>query len=110
MLDPAKVIERVTLEGERLRLEPLGRVHATGLALAIRDGNLWEIPVTLVPHPDDLNAFFQQVDERTASQAELAFAIVDVASSTVVGSTRFLNINRAHRRVEIGFTFVAQSW
>jgi RimJ/RimL family protein N-acetyltransferase len=35
---------------------------------------------------------------------------VDVPSSRVVGSTRFRCIEAAHRRVEIGFTFLGASW
>jgi RimJ/RimL family protein N-acetyltransferase len=84
--------------------------HLPGLATAIRDGQLWSIPVTLVPHPDELAEFVKQAEARYAAQLELAFAIVDLASRAVVGSTRFMAINREHRRVEIGFTFLAQRW
>ena len=110
MLSPTEPIERVELRGKRVALEPLSARHLPGLAAAIADGQLWSIPVTLVPHPDQLSAFLNQAETRYAAQLERAFATVDLASGTVVGSTRFMAINRDHRRVEIGFTFIAERW
>jgi N-acetyltransferase len=103
-------IERTTLRGNRVALEPLSAEHLPGLASAILDGNLWEIPVTVVPHPADLPAFLSRAETRHAAHLELVFITVDTASGTIVGSTRFMNINREHRRVEIGFSFIARSW
>ena len=110
MLSPNEPIERVALRGKRVALEPLSAEHLQGLATAIADGELWSIPVTLVPHPDDLTEFLKQAETRYAAQLERPFATVDLASRAIVGSTRFMAINREHRRVEIGFTFIAQRW
>ena len=110
MLSPAEPIERVELRGKRVALEPLSAEHLPGLAAAITDGQLWSIPVTLVPHPDELSGFLSLAETRSAAQLERAFATVDLASGAIVGSTRFMAINREHRRVEIGFTFIAQRW
>lgn len=103
-------IDRVTLTGRRVRLEPVAQHHLAGLAEAIHDGSLWEIPLTFVPHPQDLPEFLLNADAAQAQGKELAFATIDVASSRVVGSTRFRCIEAAHRRLEIGFTFIAASW
>lgn len=104
-------ISATTLQGRRVRLEPLSRVqHEDGIAAAIADGELWALPVTFVPHPRDLAGFFESADEALAAGRELAFATVDVDSGKVVGSTRFRCIEAAHRRVEIGFTFIARNW
>lgn len=103
-------IDKVTLTGRRVRLEPVAAHHLPGLAEAIHDGALWEIPLTFVPHPRDLPQFLLNADAAQAQGKELAFATIDVASSRVVGSTRFRCIEAAHRRVEIGFTFIAASW
>jgi N-acetyltransferase len=104
------LIEKVTLRGKRVALEPLTRAHLPALVAAIQDGELWKIPVTLVPHPDALETFLAVADERYALRQEVAFATIDLASGQVVGSTRFMKIDSAHRRVEIGFTFIAASW
>lgn len=110
MLSKNEPIERVELRGRRIALEPLGAEHLPGLAAAINDGELWTIRETLVPHPDELPAFLEQAEARYAAQTDRAFATVDLASGLVVGSTRFMSINREHRRVEIGFTFIARRW
>jgi len=110
MLRPNVPIERVGLRGKRVALEPLSAEHLPGLAAAIADGQLWSIPVTLVPHPNELPEFLSQAEARYAAQLERPFATVDLASGAIVGSTRFMAINRDHRRVEIGFTFIAQRW
>ncbi|HET6764099.1 MAG TPA: GNAT family protein [Longimicrobiaceae bacterium] len=104
------IVEKVGLRGPRIALEPLGEEHLPGLARVIEDGALWEIPVTVVPHPRDLPGFLHDAEVQMAAQKELAFATVDLASKAVVGSTRFRNIDAASRRVEIGFTFIAGSW
>lgn len=102
-------IDKVELRGKRVLLEPLTREHLPGLAAAIHDGQLWKIPVTLVPHPDDLESFLSAANARHAMRQELAFATIDLASGRIVGSTRFMKMDANHRRVEIGFTFIAAS-
>lgn len=102
-------IEKVTLEGRSVRLEPLEPRHLSAIRQAIEDGRLWEIPFTFVPHPDDVPGFLEAAEVAFTQGKELAFATVDKASAQVVGSTRFRCIEAAHRRVEIGFTFIAAS-
>ena len=103
-------IKQTTLQGRGVRLEPLTQEHLSGLAEAILDGELWKIPVTSVPHPVDLPQFLQNTETLFREGKELTFATIDDGSGKVVGSTSFRNINSAHKRVEIGFTFIAQSW
>lgn len=74
------------------------------------DGALWELPVTLVPRPEALERFLADAEAQLAAGRELPFATVDRGTGKVVGSTRFRNIDVANRRVEIGFTFLAQQW
>jgi N-acetyltransferase len=103
-------IEKVELRGSRVALEPLHEGHLPGLASAIEDGALWELPVTIVPYPRELPDFLRDAEAQHQAGRELAFATVDLASGAVIGSTRFRCIEAAHKRVEIGFTFIARSW
>ena len=103
-------LQPVTLENDAVRLEPLDeRQHREGLTEAIRDGELWTIRETLVPHPDHLAAFFASAAERQAQRLALAFATRDRRSGRILGSTRFMNAVTDFRRVEIGYTFLARS-
>jgi RimJ/RimL family protein N-acetyltransferase len=84
--------------------------HREGLCEAVSDGALWKLDVTLVPHPRDMPAFIGAALDAYATGRELPFVIVDKARERVAGATRFMNINLPHKRAEIGFTFLGQSW
>ena len=103
-------LEETVLEGRFVRLEPLADKHREGLIAAISDGELWSLPVTLVPYPDEIPQFMRNARGALASGTELAFATIDVASGRIAGSTRFMKVDVPHRRAEIGFTFLGNSW
>lgn len=58
----------------------------------------------------DLGAFIDAALTAQAAGREQAFATVDRSSGRIVGSTRYLNIEPAHRRLEIGYTWLAPAW
>lgn len=102
-------LEATQLEGQFVRLEPLAERHCAGLREAIADGELWKLQVTLVPHLADVPQFITNALEAYAKGTELAFATIDKATGRIAGSTRFMKVDIAHRRGEIGFTFLAKS-
>lgn len=102
--------ENVILEGEYVRLEPLALSHKAGLAEAVCDGELWNLFFTLVPKVDAIDAFIEKSLSDFEKGEGLAFATIDKASNKVVGSTRFMKANLAHKRAEIGTTFIAKSF
>ena len=100
----------VTLEGAHVRLEPLTRAHLDALAEVGLDPDLWIWTASTVRTRDDLAAYVETALAGQADGTALPFATVDRASGRVVGSTRFGNYVAAHRRVEVGWTFVAPPW
>lgn len=102
--------EQVILEGNIVRLEPLSLEHRDELCSAIYDGELWNLFVTLVPHPKNIELFFEQASSHYEAGDGLAFAIIEKSTNKVVGSTRYMKANLANKRVEIGFTFLGKSW
>ncbi|MBT2481413.1 GNAT family N-acetyltransferase [Streptomyces sp. ISL-94] len=98
------------LLGERVRLEPLAHRHHDGLCEAVRDGSLWDLPVTIVPHPDDMRAFIEDALAAREAGTQITYATVDRATGRIAGSTRLMVINTQFRRLEIGFTFLGASW
>ncbi|ROS05593.1 RimJ/RimL family protein N-acetyltransferase [Sinobacterium caligoides] len=104
------VFEKVTLEGNHVRLEPLSKVHRGELIEAISDGELWNLFVTLVPRIEDVDEFIESAISAHESGDGLAFATIDKISGRVIGSTRFMKANLQNKRVEIGFTFIAKSY
>ncbi|MFF8262330.1 GNAT family N-acetyltransferase [Streptomyces virginiae] len=97
------------LLGEKVRLEPLAHRHHDGLCDAVRDGNLWELPVTIVPHPDGIGAFIEEALAAREAGNQIPYATVNLATGAIVGSTRLMAISPRFRRLEIGFTFLGAS-
>jgi RimJ/RimL family protein N-acetyltransferase len=104
------LLEKVSLEGQYVRLEPLSEDHRDGLIEAISDGKLWEVFVTLVPQVAGIDTFIEAAITAHKNGDGLAFATIDKASGRVVGSTRFMKANLPNKRIEIGFTFIAKSY
>lgn len=99
----------VILEGRDVRLEPLSRAHEESLIAAAGDGQLWRSTVTVVPARDTMAAYIAAAIQAQAEGLELPFVIIRQSTGQVVGSTRFYSIERIHRRVEIGYTWLAAS-
>ncbi len=99
----------VTLEGHGVRLEPLSAEHQPGLEAAAADGELWRLFFTSVPAPGETRAY---VEEALRGQDEghmLPWAVRDIVSGALVGTTRYHDVVAAADRVEIGWTWYAAS-
>jgi RimJ/RimL family protein N-acetyltransferase len=97
-----------TLELHGVRLEPLGAHHADGLRAAAADGELWNLRVTSVPAPDEVDAYiYKAIGQRPT---RLAFAVIDVASGALMGTTSYHDIVADIGRLEIGYTWYAKRW
>ena len=104
--EPAFDISPVTLEGTHVRLEPLAREHLDGLVAA---GSFPEIWTWLSVKPSGVDGFTNWMDAALAARdagTELPFTTIDRVSGTIVGSTRYLNIERPSLRLEIGWTWI----
>jgi len=101
-------VEPVTMRDRGVRLEPLGLHHEDGLRAAAADGELWTLRVTSVPEPEQTRAYIETALRMRDEGSRFAFAVVDDASGTVLGSTSFHDILPAVKRVEIGYTWYAQ--
>ena len=102
-------IEPVTLIGRHARLEPLGPEHAEGLAAAVADGDLWKLWYTAVPRPEHVADYIATALAMRANLGAMPFVIRDQRDDRIVGCTRYYNVEAAHRRVEIGYTWHAAS-
>jgi RimJ/RimL family protein N-acetyltransferase len=102
-------VRPVTLESERLRLEPLSQAHLAGLLAAAADGELWNLRITSVPEPQDTAAYIETALKQHEQGNRLAFAVIDKASGKVLGSSSYHDIVPAVERLEIGYTWYAQS-
>ncbi|MEK7784147.1 MAG: GNAT family N-acetyltransferase, partial [Chloroflexota bacterium] len=105
------VVKPVTLVGRWTRLEPLTESHDEDL-FAVGQlpeiwAYLWRGPLTSV---DDTRQWIQGALRDAADGSQLPFAIVNSETGRAVGSTRYLDIARADRRLEIGWTWLGQDF
>jgi N-acetyltransferase len=104
-------VEPVTLEGGHVRLEPLSlERHADALVAIGLDADLWRWTIVKVETAADLRRYLATALSEQAAGRALPFATVERAGDRVVGCTRFMAIAVAHRRVEIGSTWIAKPW
>jgi RimJ/RimL family protein N-acetyltransferase len=97
-----------TLESHGIRLEPLSQEHRSGLDAAAADGKLWELFFTSVPAPGETEGYIRTALDGQKAGHMLPWAVRDLATGEVVGSTRYHDIVAASDRVEIGYTWYAE--
>jgi RimJ/RimL family protein N-acetyltransferase len=100
----------VVLEGTAVRLEPLTMAHHAALTAVGLDEELWRLSPAQVRTAADMAAYIGVALAEQAAGRALPFAIVERAGGTVVGSTRYGAIDRNHRRLEIGWTWLGRAW
>ena len=104
------VVEPVTLQGAHVCLEPLQCAHSAALAEVGLDEDLWRwIPVPVTTR-EEMKAYVEAALAEQARGVSLPFVLIEKSSAKIIGCTRYGNIDRAHRRVEIGWTWVATPW
>lgn len=102
-------VEPLTLRANGLALVPLALDHEQGLRAAAADGELWKLRITSVPEPGQTRAYIETALQMRDEGHRLAFAVTDEANGRVLGSTSYHDILPAVKRVEIGYTWYAQS-
>lgn len=109
---PLETATPLTLEGSVVRLEPIRREHAD-LFWKVANNDLEDI-FRWIPYsmrmPDDFRKLIDKIFEEQERGESVAFATLERSSRRTIGSTRFMNIDRANRRVEIGSTWIAPPW
>lgn len=103
-------VEPLTLRGAHVILEPLTMEHLNSLCEVGLNPELWRWTTNLVRSRNDLRLYVEIALREQAAGTALPFATIDTASGKAIGSTRFANIDRANRRVEIGWTWIGVPW
>jgi len=102
-------LEPVTLKGTHAALEPLAPAMQEELADAVRDGELWKLWYTAIPTPEKMGAEIERRLGLFAKGTMLPFAVRSLAHRRLVGMTTYMNVDQAHKRLEIGSTWYAKS-
>ena len=103
-------VQPVTLEGRRVRLEPLSEAHLDGLAEVAFEPSIWRWTTSQPTDRAGLEAWLDAALAGRAAGTDEPFATIDVATGRPIGSSRYMSIVPEHRRLEIGWTWVAVPW
>ena len=102
-------VKPVTLDGSRVRLEPLDERHFGDLVGVAQDASIFRWITNKPMDERALRAWFDQT-QAAATGTELPFATIERASGHAIGSTRYMTITPEHRRLEIGWTWVGTAF
>lgn len=107
---PPLNVHPLTLEGQHIRLEPLSLAHYAGLSEVGLVEELWR----WIPQPvctrEEMREYIAGALRLQAEGSALPFATVERATGKIIGSTRYMNIDRTNRHMEIGSTWLAPAW
>ena len=104
-----KPVQPIVLAAHGIRLEPLTPEHQAALSTAASDGRLWELWFTAIQPPEGMGAYVAEALKGQREGHMLPWVVRDVASDAIIGTTRYHDILPAMERVEIGYTWYAQS-
>jgi RimJ/RimL family protein N-acetyltransferase len=103
-------IHPISLEGFGVRLEPLAHEHHDDMVAAAADGKLWELWFTAVPEPNRTEAYIRTALAGQQEGHRLPWAVRELTTGRIIGSTSYHDIAPAIDRVEIGYTWYAGRW
>jgi RimJ/RimL family protein N-acetyltransferase len=98
------------LIGSRIKLRPMLASDGPDLVQAAADGDLWKLPFTFVPSAETVDSYIRTALEGRADGTVIPFITQTIEPKQVIGSTRFWKIDWENRKLEIGWTWLAQSW
>jgi len=101
--------EPASLHGPIVSLEPLARSRLPRLTAIGLDAELWRLQARAIQSAADMEDYIEQALSEQARELSLPFVIVRRTDRAVVGSTRFMGIAPAHRRLEIDATWLANA-
>ncbi len=102
-------LNRVEFSGSFVELLPLALTHKEALADAASDGELWKLWFTGVPSVNSIDNYIETALRQQQSGTSLPFVVIEKESQKIIGCTRLCNAESQNRRVEIGYTWYAES-
>lgn len=102
-------VSPVQLSMNNIRIEPLDFSHETGLIEACKDGELWKLRITSTPHFTQVKEYIELAQKQRQEGSRFAFVVIDETSGKILGTTSYHDILASVKRVEIGYTWYAQS-
>jgi RimJ/RimL family protein N-acetyltransferase len=108
--DSFQLEAEVLIEGDLVRLEPLGLEHVDDLAEVGLDPSIWALTPSPVTTRVEMEEYVKEAVDEADSGRSIPFAIVLKSDGRAIGSSRFGNLDPINRRMEIGWTWIGRDW
>lgn len=103
-------IKPIILKGSWVQLEPMNELHKPELFEAAQDESIWTFTLTKA-FGERFYHWFDKAMRSYQAKQHLPFIVRRLADNKIVGSTRFYDIDAAHRRLTIGYTwYIPEVW
>lgn len=102
-------LSQTELKGDLVTLVPMTLEHRDAMVEAASDGKLWELWYTMVPSEQSIDTYMKTALDHHAADTALPFVVIENATQKLIGSSRYLNAESKHRRLEIGNTWYSKS-
>jgi RimJ/RimL family protein N-acetyltransferase len=96
-----------TLEGTRVRLEPMTIAHLAALEAVAFDDRIWRFTLHQVKNRDDLRRWVENAVRLESTGTVMPWVTILKAENRVIGSTRFMDFDKVHKTTELGWTWLA---
>ncbi|MGM0571058.1 GNAT family N-acetyltransferase [Marinobacter sp.] len=105
------IIQQPVLEGRHVRLEPLSEDHVDGLFDIGQEQDDWAyLPTAAFSSREEATKWVQQALELARRELHYPYVLVEPASDTLMGSTRYLNVRHRDHALEIGYTWLGRDY
>ncbi len=104
-----KWLQSIKLEGQLVRMELLQSNHVKALSNAVEDGKLWELYFTSAPHPTETQQYVDTAIQEFNDRRSYPFVVINKLDNSIIGTTRYMNIDHSNKRLEIGTTWYSKS-
>ena len=103
-------IDKLELEGEKVKLVPLDSSHKEELLKVASDGKLWELWFTSVPSCKNIDNYIAHALEQKKKGLQYPFVVINKNTREVIGCTRYYDLYPENRRLDIGYTWYAKKY
>lgn len=104
------LIDDVILEGRHVRLEPMRLDDLDAISEAGIAEGVWRWTIDDITTKEQMRHYVETALDERRRLTSLPFVTRDIASNTIVGSTRFGNLDTKNRKAEIGWTWINPAW
>lgn len=103
-------LQPVTLTGHLVELRPMTLDHLDELAALGTEESIWAYYNVPYNTREKMDAYIRACQAEEARGVAQAFVIVERASGRLAGGTRYMNVDRANYRLEIGSSWLHPQW